>query len=241
MFRIAICDDDKAICNHVDQIIANYTHENKLSIETEVFYNGEDLCRHLNTESQFDLIFLDIEMTVMSGIDVGYEIRKKRSDYATELIYITGTSQYTRQLLDMRPLSYIEKPFADETIIEALELALRLSDELEGYFRFRIKGADYKLKFSEILYFESRLRKILLVTETKSYEFYRNLNQLITDLPKYYVQIHRSYVINIKKVTAFLGNSVLMQNDTEIMVSQTYKHRLKEIEKSELEARGLLK
>ncbi len=77
MFRIAICDDDKAICNHVDQIIANYTHENKLSIETEVFYNGEDLCRHLNTESQFDLIFLDIEMTVMSGIDVGYEIRKR--------------------------------------------------------------------------------------------------------------------------------------------------------------------
>ena len=42
MFRIAICDDDKAICNHVDQIIANYTHENKLSIETEVFYNGEE-------------------------------------------------------------------------------------------------------------------------------------------------------------------------------------------------------
>lgn len=40
----------------------------------------------------------------------------------------------------MRPLSYIEKPFADETIIEALELALRLSDELEGYFRFRTKA-----------------------------------------------------------------------------------------------------
>ncbi len=113
-------------------------------------------------------------------------------------------------------------------------MALRLSDELEGYFRFRIKGADYKLKFSEILYFESRLRKILLVTETKSYEFYRNLNELITDLPKYYVQIHRSYVINIKKVTAFLGNSVLMQNDTEIMVSQTYKHRLKKKSKKKV-------
>ncbi len=46
-------------------------------LKQKCFYNGEDLCRHLNTESQFDLIFLDIEMTVMSGIDVGYEIRKK--------------------------------------------------------------------------------------------------------------------------------------------------------------------
>lgn len=77
MFRIAICDDDKTICNHIDQMIANYTRENKLHIETEVFYSGEDLCRHLNAESQFDLIFLDIEMTVMSGIDVGYETVKR--------------------------------------------------------------------------------------------------------------------------------------------------------------------
>lgn len=241
MFRIAICDDDKTICNHIDQMIATYVKENKLHIEVEVFYSGEALCQHLDAGIQFDLIFLDIEMTAMSGIDVGYDIRKKRNDYNTELIYITGTNQYTRQLLDMRPLSYIEKPFTKETIIEALELALRLSDELEGYFRFKIKGQDYKLKFSEILYFESRLRKIFLVTETKSFEFYRNLNELIPDLPKYFTQIHRSYVINIKKVTAFLGSSVLMQNNIEIMVSQTYRKKLRAIEKSELEARGLLK
>ena len=77
MFRIAICDDDKAICNHVDQIIANSHMRINYLLKQKCFYNGEDLCRHLNTESQFDLIFLDIEMTVMSGIDVGYEIRKK--------------------------------------------------------------------------------------------------------------------------------------------------------------------
>ncbi len=70
-------------------------------------------------------------------------------------------------------------------------------------FVLESKARIISSKFSEILYFESRLRKILLVTETKSYEFYRNLNELITDLPKYYVQIHRSYVINIKKLQRF--------------------------------------
>ena len=57
----------------------------------------------------------------------------------------------------------------------------------------------------------------------------------------YFVQVHRSYIINIKKVAAFLGDSVLMQNNVEIPVSQTYRNKLKEIEKIELESRGLLK
>lgn len=241
MYRIAICDDDKVICNQIDQIIYEYAQDNKLYIGTEVFYSGEDLCRYLDIETSFDLILLDIEMAEISGIDVGSEIRKKRNDYNTEIIYITGNKQYTRQLLDLRPLRYIEKPFSRNTIIEALELALRLSDELEGYFHFKVKGSDFRLKFSEILYFESRLRKVLLVAESQTYEFYNSLNELIPKLPTYFVQIHRSYIINIKKVRAFCGNSVVMENNTEITVSQTYRQHLKDIEKRELESRGLLK
>lgn len=241
MYRIAICDDDKVICNQIDQIIYEYAQDNKLYIGTEVFYSGEDLCRFLDAEASFDLILLDIEMAEVSGIDVGNEIRKKRNDYNTEIIYITGNKQYTRQLLDLRPLRYIEKPFSRNTIIEALELALRLSDELEGYFHFKVKNSDFRLKFSEILYFESRLRKVLLVTESRTYEFYNSLNELFPKLPKYFVQIHRSYIINIKKVNAFCGNSVVMENNTEITVSQTYRHHLKDMEKSELESRGFLK
>lgn len=241
MFRIAICDDDNAICNHIDQIILDYRLQNKILIETEVFYSGEDLCKYLDLGNSFDLIFLDIEMMPMSGIDVGLKIRKEKMDYNTEIVYITGTNQYTRHLLDLNPLLYVEKPFTEDAIIEVLKLALRLADQLEGCFQFKINGFNYRQKFGEILYFESRLRKILLVTETRDFEFYRNLNELISDLPMYFVQIHRSYIINIKKVAAFLGNSVLMQNNVEISVSQTYRNKLKEIEKIELEARGLLK
>ena len=241
MFKVAVCDDDQVICSHIDQIIFNYARENKLHVETDVFYSGEALCRHLNMKSQFDLIFLDIEMTEMSGVDVGQEIRNHRNDYNTEIVYITGTSQYMRQLLDMRPLRYIEKPFGKEAIVGALELALRLSDQLEGYFHFKIKGRDYKLRFSQILYFESRLRKIVLVTDRNDFEFYSNLNELLPKLPEYFVQIHRSYIVNAKKVAAFLGNSVVMENGAEIVVSHTFRKPLKEVEKLELASRGLLK
>ncbi len=241
MFRIAICDDDNAICNRIDQIILNYSAKNKTLIETEVFYSGEDLCKYLDSENSFDLIFLDIEMMRMSGVDVGLKIRKEKMDYNTKIVYVTGTNQYTRHLLDLNPLLYIEKPFTEDAIIEALKLALRLADQLEGCFQFKVNGFNYGQKFSEILYFESRLRKILLVTEARDFEFYQKLNELVSDLPMYFVQVHRSYIINIKKVAAFLGDSVLMQNNVEIPVSQTYRNKLKEIEKIELEARGLLK
>lgn len=241
MFRIAICDDDNIICNRIDQIIFDYGQKNKILIETEVFYSGENLCKYLDSENGFDLIFLDIEMMKMSGIDVGLKIRKERMDYDTKIVYITGTSQYTRQLLDLNPLLYIEKPFTEEAIIETVELALRLTNQLEGAFHFKIKNTNFKLKYSDILYFESMLRKILLVTQNGRFEFYGNLNELADQLPEYFVQIHRSYIINTKMIKAFLGNSVLMQNDVEIAVSQTYRSKLKEVEKMELQSRGLLK
>lgn len=241
MFRIAICDDDNIICNRIDQIIFDYRQKNKILIETEVFYSGEDLCKYLDSENGFDLIFLDIEMMRMSGIDVGLKIRKERMDYDTKIVYITGTSQYTRQLLDLNPLLYIEKPFAEEAIIETVELALRLTNQLEGVFHFKIKKNNFKLKYRDILYFESMLRKILLVTQNGHFEFYGNLNELTDQLPEYFVQIHRSYIINSKMIKAFLGNSVLMQNDVEITVSQPYRNKLKEVETMELRSRGLLK
>ncbi|MBO0545513.1 response regulator [Clostridium botulinum] len=65
MFKVAICDDEPVICGDIENVLLNYQKYNFEEIEIEVFYSGEELCRYMEKEQSFDLIFLDIEMKEM--------------------------------------------------------------------------------------------------------------------------------------------------------------------------------
>ena len=83
MFKIAICDDEQAICSYIEDIILEYQREIHVDVEVEVFYSGKDLCRAIDHQQRFDLIFLDIEMNLLNGIEVGKKIREELDDYDT--------------------------------------------------------------------------------------------------------------------------------------------------------------
>lgn len=76
MINIAICDDDKAICTQIENILLEYAQNVCLKIETSIFYTGETLLDYFNKGNYFDLIFLDIEMEKINGVEVGRKIRK---------------------------------------------------------------------------------------------------------------------------------------------------------------------
>ena len=87
--RIAICDDDKNICTQIENTLLEYSEKSMQKIEVLVFFSGEDLIGYINNGNLFQLIYLDIEMKKMNGVDVGKYIRKILKDYATEIVYIS--------------------------------------------------------------------------------------------------------------------------------------------------------
>jgi len=80
MFRIAICDDEPAVCSQIETILLNYSEESNLDIEIQVFYSGEELCKFLEDGEGFDLIFLDIELKLINGIEVAYSGGKSKKE-----------------------------------------------------------------------------------------------------------------------------------------------------------------
>ncbi len=77
MLRIGICDDDKNLCQNLEVSITGYVQSFGLCVEVELFYNGEDLLAFLDQGNHLDLMFLDIELGGITGIDVGHTIRDK--------------------------------------------------------------------------------------------------------------------------------------------------------------------
>ena len=98
--------------------------------DIEVFYSGESFLADIMQGNQFDLIYLDIEMDQINGIEVGRQIRKEMKDYTTEIVYVSGKDEYDRQLFEVQPLQFIPKPIASNIVIDDLKLALERSKKL---------------------------------------------------------------------------------------------------------------
>lgn len=102
MIKVAICDDDKSIVSEVENRLERIGREKLINISIEAFYSGEGLNRIYELGEYYDIIYLDIEMTIMDGIQVAKIIREK--DKYAIIIYISSHEEYLIQLLKLNHL-----------------------------------------------------------------------------------------------------------------------------------------
>lgn len=94
MIRIAVVDDDWYISSRIERILLSYDHISTYDLDIEVFQNGLDYFKYLKNEHDFDLIFLDIEMSGPNGVEIGRHIRNVMKNNITQIVYITAFDGY---------------------------------------------------------------------------------------------------------------------------------------------------
>lgn len=234
MYKVAICDDVIQVCALIEDTLLAYGKENGIRIQTEVFYDGESLSAYMNKGNTFDLIYLDIEMGTHSGIDVSRDIRYGCDDIDTEIVFVSGTSQYDRELFDMHPLHFIPKPVDPQLVIRDLKLAMKKHNCAAGVFTFKHSQETVRLKYADILYLESFDRKIAVTTTQKTYEYYGKLSDAAAEVPGFFCRIYRSYIINLRRVSAFRSDSVTMEDGKALPVSESCRKEYREKQKKEM-------
>lgn len=235
MLKIAICDDEQNMCSAIETLLCSAAEELGLAVDTEVFYSGESLYKYLAGGSCFDLIFLDIEMDGMNGIDVSDKLRGDFEDIDTEIVYVTCTTQYDRMLFDYHPLAFIPKPPEKEQIQRALTLAAKKKQIREPYFSFSYQRQVQTVPFSKILYFESENRKVRIVTDAANYSYYGNLSGLCPSLPSYFFQVHRSYIVNLHQIARYGGREITMSDGLRISIGKNYREAFLQLQPAELD------
>lgn len=234
MISIAICDDDKAICSQLERILLGYSNRACLKMDVSVFYSGESLLDFLHQGNFFELIFLDIELGQINGIEVGKQIRKVFKNIESEIVYISGNDGYDRQLFDVQPLHFIPKPIIAAVVIEDLKLALERTGRVNGFFKYQ-KGYDtHKISINEIIYFESLNREIKIVTKNGTDFFYGRLEDVILNVSKYqFLRIHRSYLINYNHVNILRYSEVVMSNGDNLPIGRTKRPEFRNLQMNE--------
>ena len=239
MFKIAVCDDVASVCNELKTMIMDMKNDlicKEITIDT--FYSGEALIDNIKEENLYDLIFLDIELGKINGVEVGHIIRKQMEDYVTKIIYISSKDIYDRQLFDVQPLHFLKKPIDSKKVFDDIQLAMKISEKENRNFEFKSFRNTIKVPYRDILYFESSGRKVFLMGTKNNYTFYGNIKDLEEVLPKFFIHPNRSYFVNYEFVTCFKFEELIMTDGSIIPISRNKRKEIRELQLI-FESRGL--
>ena len=223
MYRIGICDDDKELCSGLEEQIYRVADELSLKTEVDVWYSGEGILQDMRKGIQLDMIFLDIELIQKNGITVGKYIRDEMEDMQTHIVYISAMESYAMQLFKIQPLDFLVKPVSDGQIKEVLLRSIKLREKSEAFFEFQKGNTVLRVSTSNILYFMSMDRKILIVKKDGEEEFYGKLKNIAGNLPSDFMMIHQSYIVNQMHVSEYTYEWLKMVNGTVINISKPYR------------------
>ena len=217
MIRIAICDDEKHMSDHIRSFVSDFFRKKNQESIIHMFSSGEEL---LSYNGQIDILFLDIQMKDMDGMETA---RKLRADqFRGFLVFITVLKEMVFQSFEVQAYDYLVKPVDEkqfEKTMERLYASMQNASEdsllvQKGYER-RIIAMD------EIIFCEIIDRKIYLnLTSGEVVDYYERIEKLETKLDNRFYRCHRSYLINLKYLKSYKNGTAYMDNGKEIPVSR---------------------
>lgn len=232
MYHIGICDDGKNICASIEEMVLRYTGNKEIPAEIKVWYTGEGLCDYLKQGGHIDILFLDIELFRLSGIEVGDYIRNRLEDRKMQIVYISGLPSYAQQLFKTQPMDFLIKPIEQEQIDSVLSLAMKIIGKNMDKFEFQNGREYFYLPFGEIMYFTSEGRKIRIVMRGEAQgggkEFYGKLKDVADGLPQEFIIIHKSYVVNREYIARYTYEAVEMTDGTVLNISKANRKQVRE-------------
>lgn len=227
MIRIAVCDDENAVCEYLRAAVTDLLAQADLDGSVTVFPDGEPLAAAYEAgAADFDLIFLDITMKTCDGLTAAKRVREVDRDVM--IVFISASGEYVFSGYEVRAFRYLLKPELKNGFAGVFRDCLReLTGANEAAFSYQSGGETRKIAARDILYFESDRRKVTVHTAGgRTDSFYGKLDAVEETLKKHdFVRCHQSFLVNARRITAVRTGSLSLSDGTSLPVS---KHRAKE-------------
>jgi len=208
--KIILCDDDPLTTRDIRRRIQSRYKEAEI-VECK---SGQELLSLLDFG---DIIFLDVEMPELDGMETARRIRLR--DKEVSIIFLTGFTDKVFEAFEVEAFRYLVKPVSDSDIFTAISKALERK-EREKYLSIEIHGRRLEIPFSKIIYAEVFNRIIRLHTKTGKIDYYGKLTDLENELGQGFFRCHRSFLVNMSYVKSYDANDVLLLDDIKVPLSR---------------------
>ena len=217
MIHIAICDDEKHMSDQIRAMASDFFRKKNREIRLRTFLSGEEL---LNDEGQIDILFLDIQMKGMDGLETARKLRA--GQFRGFLIFITVLKEMVFQSFEVQAYDYLVKPVEEKQFEKTME-RLFASMQNAGEDSLLVqKGYEGRIiREDEIVFCEVIDRKIYLnLASGEVVNYYERIENLETKLGSHFFRCHRSYLINLKHLKGYKNGTACMDNGKKVPVSR---------------------
>ncbi len=206
MVHIAVVDDEQDMQNQICQYIKNYEIEYKDKFQVSVFKDGLELVE--NYEKKYNILFLDIQMKKMNGMDTAMHIRKLDQDVI--IIFLTNMANFAIKGYSVEALDFILKPVSYFVFQEQLKKALtRLKKISPSFIALHFDGGFYKVNIEKICYIESFGHKLIVNTVDDHFETKGTMKSMEEKLKNHnFFRCNNSYLVNLFYVDSVRQNDV---------------------------------
>lgn len=225
MYKIAICDDDSLQVSHLETQISKYLDEINVHYEIDGYYKGNRLVKAMRTQADnYQLIFLDIEMEDINGIETAKLLRNLDKSFV--LIYVTSYEQYALESFEVSPFRYLIKPVSTEKLRDVLSDVLVELTAKQKFLFYQVGMEHFQVILDNIVCLYSEFgRKIHLeLVSGSDTSFYGRISAIEKELPPtHFVKVNSGTMINLNHIASFNRNDVTMINGNCIAISRSRK------------------
>ena len=216
--KIAVCDDEWASSRQLSTYLEQYEKDTGESFSTFYFSSGEELLERMPRDTQ--ILFLDIQMGGMTGIQAARRLREAGRELF--LFFVTSHISFALEGYDVHAYAFLKKPVAYPEFAQNLTDALRQLDKsASAVLRLRSGPDTAIIHCDEIVYAEVYNHMTTLVLDGGETQYAFSLGEIEEQIGRHgFFRVHKSYLVNMKKVARIGQSDVIMKNGASVPLSR---------------------
>lgn len=219
--RVAICDNDKDVVNNLGEILKEI---NEVTLVVQ-FNSVYDLSDSMEKGNKFDVLFMNIDWNCeKNGIDYASELTL--TDPGMQTIFLDNNfSAYFQQIFlgDINLCGYLEKPIQKNLLQGMMNIALkRINRDIVDKMMIKIKNTTRFIAYGDIIYIESRNRRVYIHTRHGVFDFYGRIDYEKMNLPTYFLVTHQSFVVNINYISQISRKCINLITGDVVNISKAH-------------------
>lgn len=218
MIKFAICDDEPIMVHEISNQLSQYMDGRKITpYSVTSFSNG---CSLLESDCNFDIVFLDIQMEHLNGMETAKMLRQRKNH--SLLIFVTVLKECVFDAFEVEAFDYLLKPLDSGHFKRTMDRIIKSLQQRETKNIVVQRGTSCDvILLAEIVYFEVQGRKIYIHQRSgKITDYYDKLDDLAQRIDGRFFRCHRSYLVNIEYVRGCNAGQVILSQGDKIPVSR---------------------
>lgn len=230
MYTIAVCDDEPIMAEHIAECVLKQFEKFGQPAAVESYTSPETVELRLEQGLCYDVLFLDIDMPQIDGIELCRRIRQKKGDVL--VVFVSNREEMVFQVFEVAPFRFVRKSrFAEELGKVCRDLTVELERRSDRYLRVQDEreGTLYSVNIRRLMYVEANRKQCDLHSEGETTSVTIQFSALRKQLAPYgFILIHRSYLVNPYFILRINHDTLMLDNREELPISRNRRSEVRE-------------